>query len=206
AFDITVGPLVDLWGFTKLDFSVPAGSKIKQTLKLVGADKIILNQNNNVIEFKLSGMKIDLGGIAKGYALDRCVEELKKNNVKSCLINAGGQVYALGKRSGRYWKVAIRSPLKKRAVDILELTDQSVSTSGNYEQFFFKGGKRYCHIIDPRTGYPVDKKIASVTIISDSATTADILSTAVFVLGEQDAEEILKNFPGIKLRIYDEFV
>jgi len=200
AFDITVARLMDLWGFSERNFSVPSALKIKENLQLVGADKIILHEKNNVIEFKLSGMKIDLGGIAKGYALDRAVEKLKANHIKSCLINAGGQVYALGKRSGRKWKVSIRSPGNGKTRDIIELTDQSASTSGDYEQFFVKDGRRYCHILDPRTGYPAESGISSATIIADTSTEADALSTAVFVLGKLEAEAMLKKFSGVKLR------
>jgi thiamine biosynthesis lipoprotein len=201
AFDITVAPLMDLWGFSERNFSVPSALKIKENLRLVGADKIILHERNNVIEFKLSGMKIDLGGIAKGYALDRAVEKLKANHIKSCLINAGGQVYALGKRSGRKWKVSIRSPRNGKNANIIELTDQSAATSGGYEQFFLKDGQSYCHIIDPKTGYPVKSGIVSVTIIEDSGLNSDALSTAIFVLGENGINMLKSKFSKAKFYI-----
>ena len=107
AFDITIGPLVDLWGFTDKKYARPADTKIKGALRLVGSDKIILHDKDNVVEFMLSGIKIDLGGIAKGYALDCAVKKLKENGISSCLINAGGQVYCLGDKSGAPWKIAI---------------------------------------------------------------------------------------------------
>ncbi|MDP3041798.1 MAG: FAD:protein FMN transferase [Candidatus Omnitrophota bacterium] len=201
AFDITVAPLVDLWGFTNQNFQEPGADKIRAVLNLVGSDKIILHEKDNVVEFKLPGMKIDLGAIAKGFALDCAVKKLKENNVHSCLINAGGQIYALGDNFGQSWKIAIQGARKPEITGILKLKNKSASTSGNYEQFFLKAGTRYCHIINPKTGYPVNSGITSVTIIDDSGLTADVLSTAVFVLGK-DGEKILKNkFPRTRFYI-----
>lgn len=202
AFDITIAPLVDLWGFTRQEHIVPSDDKIKAALKLVGCDKIILHEKDNVVEFKLSGMKIDLGAIAKGFALDCAVSKLKEKNINSCLINAGGQIYALGERSGAPWKVAIQNPRKPEIIGVLELKDKSASTSGDYEQFFLKNGKRYSHIIDPKTGYPVASGISSVTVITDSALEADALSTAIFVLDKGKGEELLKNFPQATTKIF----
>ena len=202
AFDITVGPLVDLWGFTNQKHQVPSSDKIKAALKLVGSDKIILHEFDNVIEFKLPGMKVDLGAIAKGFALDCAVKKLKENNINSCLINAGGQVYALGDKFGQAWKVAIRGAAKSEIAGALELKNQSVSTSADYEQFFFKDGRRYGHIINPKTGYPVDSKIVSVTVIADTGLDADALSTGIFVLGKTKGQELLKNISGIKTIIF----
>jgi thiamine biosynthesis lipoprotein len=201
AFDITVAPLVDLWGFTNQKHKVASQESIKAAMKLVGCDKIILHEENNMVEFKLSGMKIDLGAIAKGFAVDCTVKLLKENNIDSCLINAGGQVYALGERPEGRWKIAIQNPRKPEITGVLELKDRSVSTSGDYEQFFFEDGRRYCHIIDPRTGYPV-KGISSVTVVTDSALEADALSTAIFVLGKEKGEELLKKFPRATAKIF----
>lgn len=201
AFDITVAPLVDLWGFTERNFSVPDSQMIKEKLALVGSDKIILRGKNNVVEFMFSGMKIDLGGIAKGYALDRAAQKLKENNIKNCLINAGGQVYALGKRSGRKWRVSIRPVRKDKKADIFELSGQSAATSGGYEQFFLKDGQSYCHIINPKTGYPVKSGVVSVTIIDDSGLSSDALSTAIFVLGENGINMLKNKFSKAKFYI-----
>jgi len=202
AFDISVAPLVDLWGFTNQEHIVPGDDKIKDTLKLIGSDKIILYEKDNVVEFTLPGMKIDLGAIAKGFALDCAVKKLKDRNINSCLINAGGQVYALGGRSGHPWKIAIQNPRKPEITGILELRDKSVSTSGDYEQFFLKNGRRYCHIISPKTGYPADSQITSVTVIADQGLSADVLSTAIFVLGKTKGEELLKKIPRTKAIIF----
>ena len=121
-------------------------------------------------------MKIDLGGIAKGFALDCAIKKLKEHNINNCLINAGGQVYALGDKLGKPCKIAIKDPRQPGISGTLELNNQSVSTSGDYEQFFLKNGKRYCHIIDPKTGYPADTQIFSVTVIANDGLTADALS------------------------------
>jgi len=196
AFDITVAPLMDIWGFTDKRYSLPKDGQIKAALSLVGSDKIILNNEDNVIKFRLPGMKIDLGGIAKGYALDCAREQLKKHNIKNCLINAGGQVYCLGDKFGRPWKVAIRSPRGNDYIGNLELKDTSVSTSGDYQQYFVIGNKRFSHIFDPRTGYPANTGIISVSVVSPDGLTADALSTSIFVLGRKKGEELLKKFPG----------
>ena len=195
AFDITAAVLVELWGFSNQEYKIPDQASIKKNLNLVGSDKIILHEKDNVVEFKLSGMKIDLGGIAKGFALDCCVRILKENNINNCLINAGGQVYALGKGPKGNWKVAIQNPRKRQISKIIELEDKSVSTSGDYEQFFLKNGKRYCHIINPKTGYPVDSGIFSVTVIDNSALTADALLTTAFILGKEEVEMLKRKFP-----------
>jgi len=202
AFDITVAPLVDLWGFTNQNFQVPSDDKIRVVLKLVGSDKIILHEKDNVVEFSVLGTQIDLGAIAKGFALDCAVKKLKENNIDSCLINAGGQIYALGDKFGQSWKIAIRGAGKSEIAETCALKNQSASTSGNYEQFFFKNGLRYCHIIDPRTGYPAQTQITSVTVLADQGLTADALSTSIFILGKKDAQELLKGFPETSTKIY----
>lgn len=200
AFDITVAPLVDLWGFTNYKFRVPTKHSIEATLKLVGSDKIILHEIDNLVEFNKPGVKIDLGAIAKGFTLDRAVEKLKENNVNSCLINAGGQVYALGDRFGKPWKVAVKNPHKEGVSETLELKNQSVSTSADYQQFFIKNNKRYGHILNPKTGYPAQAR--AFTVISNNATEADALSTAIFVLGEEKQAELLSRFPRVKIKNY----
>jgi len=201
AFDITVAPLVDLWGFTEKKYNLPKDAEIKSALALVGSDKIILHEENNVVEFKTPGMRIDLGAIAKGYALDLAVEKLKAANINSCLINLGGQIYCLGDRFGLPWRVAIRSPRQKEFAGYLKLKDRAVATSGDYEQYFSKGNKRYCHILNPKTGYPASGGIVSVTIIASDGLTADALATAIFVLGKVKGEAILRQFPGTEARI-----
>ena len=201
AFDITVAPLMDLWGFTNRQFRLPGEQEIKNTLKLIGSDKIILNEKKKELTFKEKGMKIDLGAIAKGYAVDCAVEKLKKAGIKSALINAGGDIYCLGDKDGKPWQVAIQNPRGKGFVKNLELKDRAVATSGDYEQFFETGGKRYSHIFNPKTGRPSEEKVISVTVVANDCLTADALATTIFVLGRQKAAELLKKFPGVEVEI-----
>lgn len=204
AFDITVGPLIELWGFGDRQFRIPAAEAVSAALRQVGMDKIIVQEDAHMIQFIIPGVQVNAGGIAKGYALDQAVLRLKQQGIASCLINAGGQVYALGQRSaGRPWKVALRDPRSRGVLqETIELRDSSVSTSGDYEQFFEADGIRYSHIFDPRSGYPVDNGVAAVTVIAADAVTADALSTAAFVLGPAPARALEQKFPGVKIRIF----
>lgn len=201
AFDVTVAPLVELWGFKDMDFRVPGPADIRKAMKLVGSDKIILQEADSVIKFKTSGMSIDLGGIAKGYAIDRAVVELKKSGIKSCLINAGGQVYCLGDKFGKPWNIALQDPRKDNFVDYLRLTDSSVATSGDYQRYFIKDNVRYSHIIDPKTGSPATSGLSSVTVIGPDGLVADALSTAIFVLGQERSAALINKFPEYKIKM-----
>lgn len=204
AFDITVAPLVDLWGFTERRYSIPGDEEIKETLQLVGSDKIIFDKRNNMVKFSVSGTKIDLGGIAKGYALDCAAAKLKERNINSCLVNAGGQILALGDKFGKPWDVAVRNPRRKGYLKILKLKDRSVATSGDYQQYFIKGDKRYAHILNSKTGYPVDSGVISATVIADDGLTADALATAIVVLGKEKGVSLVKRFPGTEAEIIEE--
>ncbi|MFH0826304.1 MAG: FAD:protein FMN transferase [Candidatus Omnitrophota bacterium] len=195
AFDITVGPLMDLWGFTTGELTVPDHDQIAKSLKGVGSNKIYMNKTDNVIKFLNSGMKIDLGGIGKGYAIDCAVKKLEQSKFDTCLINVGGNVYGMGKKFGQSWRVAIQNPNQPGTVEQFNLTNQCVATAGAYEQ----GG----HIMDPRTGYPADAGLSSVTIIAPDCLTADALSTAIFVLGKEKGEALLKKFPNVKARLIE---
>jgi len=204
AFDITVAPLVDLWGFTDKRYSVPQDEEIKKSLQLVGSDKINFDKMNNVVEFSVPGMKIDLGAIAKGYALDCAGSKLKEKNINNCLVNAGGQILALGDKFGKPWDIAVRNPRGKDYLRILKLKDKSVATSGDYQQYFIKGDKRYAHILNPKTGYPVDSGVISATVIANDGLTADALATAIVVLGKEKGVSLVKRFPGIEAQITEE--
>src|SRR3989338_109399 len=211
AFDITVGPVVKIWKekireaeSKSRGLTLPAGSQIKKALSLVGSDKIILDDDASSISFTQFGMSIDLGAIAKGYAVDQAVKRLKELCVQSALVNAGGNVYCLGKKGSRKWHIGIRHPRKPdEIVFYLDLENQAVATSGDYEQFFILDKKRYSHIIDPKTGYTVDNKIASVTIIAQDATASDGLSTAVFVLGREKGLELADKIDGVEVKIVE---
>lgn len=203
AFDVTIAPLMDLWGFTNRQFSTPTEEGIKETLKLVGSDKIILHKSSSVIQFKTPGMEIDLGAIAKGYAVDCAVKKMRDTGIKSCLINAGGQIYCLGNKFGKPWIVAIKNPRVNELVNYLKLENRAISTSGDYEQYFIKDKKRYAHIINPKTGYPAENSIASVTVIAKDGLTADALSTSIFALGKEKGELMAKKLDGVEIKIIE---
>ncbi len=203
AFDVTVGPLLDIWGFTAREPSVPEPSEIAKTLSRIGMDKIIFNPRDNMVKFSVPGVKIDLGGIGKGFALDCAIKKLKAEGITSCLINAGGQIACLGKRYGKPWRIAVKDPRPAEnnpAAAVLELSDGSLSTSGDYEQYFKRRGRRYSHIIDPKTGTPSQSRVTAVTIKANDGATADALSTAVFVLGEEKGRELIKRVPGAEIK------
>ena len=203
AFDITVGPLLDIWGFTSKQYRIPTKEKIKNALSLVGFDKIIFNDTDNTVKFKVRGMKIDLGGIAKGYAVDCAIKKLKEKGISSCLINAGGQIYCLGDNFGKPWNVAIKNPRGNGVVDYLKLKNQAVSTSGDYEQYFIKAKHRYSHIFNPKTGYPADSDLACVTVVAQDGLTSDALSTSIFILGKTGEQDFAKRFPGVKIIVFE---
>ena len=183
AFDITCGPLVNLWKEAKKNKEIPTAEEIKETISLVGYKKLILE--GSWVRFKEKGMQIDLGGIAKGYAVDKAIEVLKKNGIKQALVNAGGDLYALGKASqGEKWQIGIQHPRQEgKILTIIKVKDEAVATSGDYQRYFMLKGKRFAHIVNPMTGWTVQDVPMSVTIIAPDAASADALATGVFVLG-----------------------
>ena len=188
-FDITIYPLMELWGFPTKNYRIPSDKEIRATLKNVGSDKIIFNENTGEISFKNKGMKIDFGGIGKGYITDELVKILKDEKVESAIINLGGNVYGFNKKpDGSLWNVAIRDPDEPDDyMAVIKLEDSAVITSGGYERYFEENGIRYHHIIDPRTGKPSESNLKSVSIVSKDGTLADTLSTSLFIMGEEKA-------------------
>ena len=187
AFDITVKPLIDIWAKARSDGKLPSADDIRSTRERVGSRYILLDRSAGTIAFKKDGMAIDLGGVAKGYATDRAIMILKEIGVKDAIVNSGGDLYCLGKRSAKKpWVVGIRHPRNKERMFLeLQLGDKAVDTSGDYEKYFTIEGRRYSHIIDPATGYPVGDDVVSASVIADDSTTADILATALCVLGTE---------------------
>ncbi|MFH1578259.1 MAG: FAD:protein FMN transferase [Candidatus Omnitrophota bacterium] len=200
-FDITIAPLVELWGFYNKDYHIPEDAKIKKTLSLIGIDK--MNLRDNIVEFEVKGMKIDLGAIAKGFAVDCAVRELRLAGIDSALLNAGGDIYCLGNKFGQPWRVAIKSGRNKGFSGYLELSDKAVATSGDYEQYFVVDQKRYSHILNPKTGRPADSGVVSVTVIVDDCLTADILATSILILGQKKGIDLAKRF-NAEVRIIEE--
>lgn len=201
SFDITVSPLVDLWGFYKEKGRIPAEEEIRTARENVGFRNVILKPDTKEVKFAVEGLKIDLGGVAKGYACDAAVDRLKNFGIKNALVNIGGNIYAFGmSEKGRPWTIGIKHPREKGIVDSLRLDDRAVSTSGDYERFFEINGKRYSHIVDPKTGYPA-RKILSVTVVADSAMKADMFSTAAFVLGPEKIQDLARRVGEIEYYI-----
>ena len=194
AFDPSIEPLVRLWGIGSDNPKVPSQQEIEEKLSLVNYKDIQIDSKNETVFLPVSGMGIDLGGIAKGYAADCLVKIAKKHKVKSAIFDLGGNIYVYGKKEdGSQWRVGIKNPLQPSARPIvrLDLTNKTVVTSGMYERYFDKDGKRYHHILDAKTGYPVENDVLSVTIISDSSMIADALSTSSFILGKKSGMEVV---------------
>lgn len=195
AFDVTAGPLVRLWGFSggPIPTSLPSAEVIEATRSKVGFSRLRVGAGKAFLDGK--GMAVDLGGIAKGYAVDICWEELRKQGARDFLVNLGGNIRASGSPgAGRNWTVGVRNPFRDGALfGKLDLTDgMGVSTSGNYERFVVIDGKRYAHIIDPRSGRPVEG-MASVTVIAPTAVEADGIDTGLFVLGAERGRDVLRS-------------
>lgn len=188
AFDISIYPLMVKWGFTTQKYNVPSKNEISKLLKDVDSSKIIFDEKSGNIKLK-ENMKIDLGGIAKGYTSSRVMQIFKECGVTSGLVSLGGNVQALGtKTDGTAWQIAIENPDKSSDyIGVVSVKDKAVITSGGYERYFEKNGKTYHHILDPETGYPAESGLKSVTIVSDDGTLADALSTSLFVMGKEKA-------------------
>jgi manganese transport protein len=185
AFDITVGPLARAWGFFAGEGRVPSQDELDSVLSCVGTDHLSLDAETRTITFDMPEVEIDLGGIAKGYGVDCAGRILRKCGIESALINGGtSTIFALGSPPGQNgWEIGIQDPTDRtRTIETVRLSDAALSTSGSYEKFFSIGDKLYCHIIDPRRGYPVEGMF-SATAIAPTATASDALSTAFFVLG-----------------------
>lgn len=188
AFDISIYPLMVKWGFTTQKYNVPSKNEISKLLKDVDSSKIIFDEKSGNIKLK-ENMKIDIGGIAKGYTSSRVMQIFKECGVTSGLVSLGGNVQALGtKTDGTAWQIAIENPDKSSDyIGVVSVKDKAVITSGGYERYFEKNGKTYHHILDPETGYPAESGLKSVTIVSDDGTLADALSTSLFVMGKEKA-------------------
>lgn len=194
AFNPTIYPLMELWGFTTKNYYVPKDNEMKTLLNHMDIDNIKIDESKNEVSFKDSNMKIDLGAIAKGYTSSKIIDIFKENNIKSGMVTLGGNVQVLGKKpDGSLWKVGIQNPIgEDEYLGVLQTSDKAVITSGGYERNFTKNGKTYHHILDPSNGYPANNGLTSVTIISSDGTLADALSTSLFVMGKDKAIDFYK--------------
>lgn len=195
AFDITIKPLVDLWNIKSENPKPPADEDIALAKEKVDWSQVTVS--NGEVYLGKEGMMLDLGGAAKGYAADCVIKVLKEHGIKDALIDLGGNVYAMGKsEKGTDWRIGLQKPDSERGeyFKVEELSDAACVTSGSYERYFEYDGKIYHHIIDPSTGYSADSGLISVSVIGKSSFEADMLSTAIFVMGAKEFENIRSNF------------
>lgn len=199
-FDISIGSIDKLWNIGTDKARVPSHKEIKSKIPLVNYKNIKLNKKDSSIMLKEKGMLIDLGGIAKGYVADEVKKVLAENGVKQALINLGGNVVTLGNKvDGTEWKIGIQDPFNPRGkyLGIISVPNKTIVTSGIYERYFEKDGKQYHHILDTKTGYPVDNSLVSVSIISDKSIDADALSTTIFSLGLDDGLKLVESLDNV---------
>jgi thiamine biosynthesis lipoprotein len=201
AFDITYASVGYLYDFRTREH--PDDEAIAKALPGVDYRQVVVDRSRNTIRFLKPGVRIDLGGIAKGYAVDRCIEMLRRLGIEHAMVNAGGDTRLLGDRRGRPWIVGIRDPRQDGEVVVsLPLADEAISTSGDYERYFDEDGVRYHHILVPVTGRPAGA-VRSVTIVADDATTTEGLTKSVFVLGVERGMQLVASLPGVDAVIVD---
>jgi thiamine biosynthesis lipoprotein len=208
AFDITLGPLIALFRKEKETQIASTQEEIDQAKLKVGYEKLILNEKNKTVKFSIDGMKLDLGGIAKGYAIDKALEAIKKSGALGAMVDIGGDVRCFGQPSNgkENWLVGIQNPdleenITSSIVLTLKIYEGAITTSGDYQQFVTIDGKRQSHIIDRQTGSGAEGP-SSVTIITDNATDADVLATAVSVMGIEKGLALIEKLPNTEAILF----
>ena len=194
-FDITIGPLVKLWNITPEQTVLPDEKEIVKRLPLINHKDLILDNNNLSARLNNPGMIVDLGGIAKGYAADEAARILREAGYQHAIINLGGNVLTLNtKPDGSKFRLGLQDPYHPRGdyMGIVKLDNQALVSSGTYERYFEIGGSRYHHILNPKTGYPEDNSLVSVSIITKESIDADALSTAIFLLGLEEGMQMIE--------------
>lgn len=201
AIDISIGPAVKLWEFKSETPSPPDVGELKKVSEFINYKDIIIDGNS--IGLKKTGMSLNLGSIAKGYAVDQAIKNLKKMGIKSGLVNAGGDLMAFGLKSKTEgWHIGLQHPRKpEEIIASLDIKDKAVATSGDYQRYFIKDKVRYHHILNPKNGWPANQAI-SATVISDNVMDADALSTALFILGEKKGLALINSLEGIEGMIF----
>jgi len=203
AFDITVGPLVELWRLSREANSVPSDNELADARSRVGYKKLILDANQLSVQFAAEGMKVDLGGIAKGYAIDKAVEAMQNCGAAGGMVDIGGDIrcFGIGPKGRENWRIGLEDPKKAdegigtgELLAVLKLTNIAVATSGDYRRFALIEGKKYSHIIDTKTGSG-SNELSSVTIFAKSAADADALATAVSVMGPEKGLALIETIP-----------
>ncbi|MBL7085364.1 MAG: FAD:protein FMN transferase [Candidatus Omnitrophica bacterium] len=194
AFDITVYPLMEIWGLRgEPKKEIPSALQLKEALGRVGYQNINIIKKEQSVFLSLPGMSLDLGGIAKGYAVDRAISILKQEGIKSALVNVGGDIYAWGKRDkSEGWMLGVQHPREKDTIlSVLELENRAVATSGDYQKYIEIEGRRYSHIINPKSGFPCTDVPASVTVLAKDCVSADALATSAFILGPEKGVDLI---------------
>lgn len=195
ALDPTIYPVLTAWGFTTDEYRVPSADELSELLKTVDYCAVTVDGQRITLG---DGMMLDLGAVAKGAASDEAARIMRRNGIQSALIDLGGNIMTVGgKLDGSGWRIGVKNPLAEGNIGVLTIKDLAVVTSGCYERYFTaEDGTVYGHIIDPASGYPVDNELLSSTIISASGQLCDALSTAVFVMGAERAEELWRSWSG----------
>jgi thiamine biosynthesis lipoprotein len=203
SFDISYAGAGRLWDFKKSPPALPGEQEIRESLKLVGYSNIRVNAAEKTVFLPLEGMRIGLGGIAKGYSVDRAAQTIKESGIKNFAVNAGGDLTVRGKRGGKLWWVGIRHPRNKTEnIALLPISNGTVVTSGDNERFFVVDGVRYCHILNPKTGYPANQ-CQSVTLIARTTYLGDALATSVFVMGPARGMQFIESQAHLEGMIVD---
>ncbi len=201
AFDITYASVGHLYDYR--NGVAPSDEQLARAREAIGFQHIELDGNAGTVRFRHPGTRIDLGGFAKGHAVDRSADILVRHGIRHAIVSAGGDSRVLGDRRGRPWSIAIRDPRRRgEVVAVLPLEDTAISTSGDYERFFERDGRRYHHLIDPRTGASPDG-VRSVTILAGDGLTSEALSKSVFVLGVERGLALVETQPGIDAVVVD---
>lgn len=206
AFDATMGVLGRVWHFTKDDkgeLIPPSREEVKKLLPLIDYRQIIIDKKNDTAKLARQGMRINLGGIAKGYIVGKAADVLKNHGIKKGIVHAGGDMVVFQEPDDEPWLIGIQNPREKdKIIGTIKAQNTAVATSGDYERFFIKDGARYNHIMDPSTGFPANK-CRGVTITAKDPTLADALSTAIFVMGPDDGMKLIEKLPDVEGLIID---
>lgn len=199
AFDVTVGPYAQLWRRARRTGQFPAVSELQEASTRVGYEKVVLDERERTVQLLAPGMRLDLGGIAKGYALDEALQVLQQRGVHHALLEAGGDIVAgLAPPGTAGWRIRVENAAPER--QWVYLARGAISSSGDTEQYVEYDGKRYSHIVDPRTGWGLTTRVAA-TVIARDGITSDSLATALCVLGAEEGKRLIRSFPGVRAYI-----